>query len=97
KKDMRLCGAKPKPGYASCHIHVMVDSINHPLTAGIPQGYGPKDLRTAYNLNDRTSGKKIVAIVDAYDNPTIKNDLDTYSNYFGLPKLPACSGDIAKS
>jgi subtilase family serine protease len=38
-----------------------------------------------------------VAIVDAYDDPTIKNDLDIYSRQFGLPILPNCSGAIAKS
>jgi subtilase family serine protease len=29
--------------------------------------------------------------VDAYDNPTILNDLDTYSDYFGIPRLNRCA------
>jgi subtilase family serine protease len=38
-----------------------------------------------------------VAIVDAYDDPTIKNDLDSYSKKFGLPVLPVCNGAVNKS
>ncbi len=39
----------------------------------------------------------IVAIVDAYDHPTIKSDLDTYSSTFKIPSLPTCVGSVSSS
>src|SRR5207249_4672535 len=32
-----------------------------------------------------------IAIVDAYDDPTAKADLDTYDATYGLPPFPACA------
>jgi subtilase family serine protease len=50
-----------------------------------PCGYTPEQLRGTYELNvgfglSRVLGKgSTVAIVDAYDSPTLKSDADTYS------------------
>ncbi len=35
-----------------------------------------------------------IAIVDAYDHPNILNDLNTYSQAFGIPTMTACTGTI---
>jgi subtilase family serine protease len=35
-----------------------------------------------------------VAIVDAYDDPSIRNDLTTYDKTFGIPDLPTCSSTV---
>jgi hypothetical protein len=51
-------------------------------------GLGPADLRKAYNLASAavTGGKgQTVALVDAYDDPTIESDLNTYRAYYGIP------------
>lgn len=40
--------------------------------------YGPVQFQTAYGLTDAVSNGATVAIVDAYDNPTIEQDLGTY-------------------
>jgi subtilase family serine protease len=50
-------------------------------------GWGPSDFQTRYNLPSATKGKgQIVAIVDAYDNPNVASDLQTYRKNFGLGK-----------
>jgi subtilase family serine protease len=93
----RVCTMSKKQGLASCNAHVLTDAKGNFLVSRSPAGFSPADLKSAYNLSEKKSGNPIVAIADAYDDPTIKNDLDVYSAKFGLPILPACKGDIAKS
>ncbi len=93
----RVCSVVKKQGLASCNAHVVLDAKGNPLVNQQPKGFGPKDLRQAYNLNGSSINKPIVAIVDAYDDPTIKSDLDIYSKQFGLPLLPNCKVDVVKS
>jgi subtilase family serine protease len=46
----------------------------------------PSQIIGAYDLNSATGGAgTTIAIVDAYDDPTVANDLVTFSSYFGLP------------
>ncbi len=62
----KVC-AVPAAGEASCHSWITVDKGGQPVVNVTPSGYGPADLRTAYNLT-ATAGQT-VAIVDAYDDP----------------------------
>ncbi len=80
-----------------CHARVVVDNQGHPETNTNPAGYGPAQFRGAYNLSGTAPSRQVIAIVDAFDHPTIKSDLDKYSSQFGLPVLPTCSGPIASS
>jgi subtilase family serine protease len=57
--------------------------------------YGPVQFQTAYGLLNVTSGRT-VAIVDAYDNPTIEQDLAVYSKAFGLPPCTTANGCFSK-
>jgi subtilase family serine protease len=93
----RACSVAKKPGLASCNAHILTDANGNFLVKQSPAGFSPQDLRTAYNLSGRTNGNAIVAIVDAYDNPTIKNDLDVYSQQFNLPVLPNCKVNAKNS
>lgn len=95
--NSRACSIAKKPGLASCNAHILSDANGKFLVNTSPQSFSPSDLRTAYNLSGRARGNPIVAIVDAYDDPTIKNDLDIYSKKFGLPVLPKCKSDVNKS
>jgi subtilase family serine protease len=52
--------------------------------AGLPAGWGPLDLQSAYNLKPG-SGAPIVAIVDAYDDPKAEDDLAAYRSTYSLP------------
>lgn len=48
-------------------------------------GWAPADFQARYKLPSGTKGSgQIVAIVDAYDNPNVANDLATYRSQFGL-------------
>ena len=49
-----------------------------------PQGLTPTDVKAIYNLPS-TGGNGTIAIIDPYDVPTIKNDLQSFSAKFNLP------------
>jgi len=49
-----------------------------------PTGLSPTQIRAAYNLPS-TGGSGTIAIVDAFDDPTVLNDLNVFSSQFGLP------------
>jgi hypothetical protein len=53
-------------------------------TAG-PSGYGPAQLRSAYALSGLHGSGRIVAVVDAYDDPNAEADLAVYRQTYGLP------------
>ncbi|MCC7104340.1 MAG: hypothetical protein IT307_04290 [Chloroflexi bacterium] len=94
-QNERVCGA-PAQGKAQCLSRIIVDQGARPFAAAVPNGYGPLQFTKAYGLAG-PSANTIVAIVDAYDHPNIQSDLDTYSDTFGIPRLPACTTGIAAS
>ena len=53
-----------------------------------PKGLHPSNIRAAYDLPRRGKKDQTVAIVDAYDNPNVEQDLAVYRKAF---KLPACT------
>jgi subtilase family serine protease len=53
------------------------------MTSGPVGGFTPAELRGAYG--DTSTGKGIVAIVVAYDDPSALNDFNVFSAQFGLP------------
>jgi len=68
-------------------------------TIGSNGAYDPSYLQSAYNLAQisMTSGVgKTVAIVDAYDGPSIESDLAYYRSYFGLPPCSSANGCFRK-
>jgi subtilase family serine protease len=81
-----------------CHARVVTDQVGTPVASKVlPTGYGPAEFLGAYELSGKAASPKIIAIIDAYDHPTIQSDLDTYSRTFGIPKLPACRSSIVSS
>lgn len=57
-----------------------------PYTTSSPTGYSPAQIRHAYGfdaLSQDGSGQTI-AIIDAYDDPNVESDLQTFINQFGL-------------
>ena len=68
-----------RPGHAHCDVLVRDGES--------PSGFYAADLESAYNLPSTTAGSgQVVAIVDAYDNPSVADDLAGYRSYMGLPK-----------
>jgi IPT/TIG domain len=90
-----VCSAVPV-GYSRCFSRVVTDKEGRPLVSspGAVSGYGPVQFQTVYGLTAAAAASttEVVAIVDAYDNPSAKSDLDAYSSNFGLPILPTCPG-----
>lgn len=57
-----------------------------------PCGYQPSELQTAYGLTQvyaagLDGAGQTVVIVDAFGSPTIANDAETFSQFYGLPDL----------
>src|SRR5450759_1307241 len=85
------------PGSARCHSHVIVDDNGRPVVNAVPVGgYRPADFQAAYLPNVTTTGG-IVAIVDAYEDPNIVSDLETYSTRFGLSSPQICTTPLSSA
>jgi subtilase family serine protease len=84
------------PGEAHCNAQVLTD--NGQVVSNItPSGFGPADLRSAYNLPSTTAGSgQTVAIVDAYDDPYAESNMNTYRAQFGIPACTSASGCFRK-
>lgn len=81
-----------------CHSRVIVDGQGSPKITPLPSGFGPSAFHNAYTSQTTTgSSNQIIAIVDAYDHPSILSDLNTYSDTFGIPRLPVCVGSVSTS
>ena len=91
----RSC-ASPTGGNAACNALVRTDAPK-PGPNAVPAGYGPADLRLAYNLPSDTAGiGRTIAIIDAYDAPTAESDLGVYRAQFGLPSCTTSNGCFKK-
>ena len=77
---------------ARCHAQVVTDARGNPLATAAPTGYGPAQFHGGYSLPNTAAGTPTIAIVDAFDDPSIRSDLSTYSQTEGIPDLPTCSG-----
>lgn len=80
-----VCPGPAGVGQALCASHVVTDSKGAPQVTTAPRGYGPAQFRGAYGLPSSAPAGQTIAIVDAFDDPKIAGDLNTYSSQFGLP------------
>src|SRR3954447_22755065 len=86
-------------GAFRCMSALRVDLPVVPAATASHDGMGPADLRKAYSLASAavTRGKgQTVALVDAYDDPTIESDLNTYRAYYGIPPCTTANGCFRK-
>ncbi len=93
-----VCPGPTQEGNARCHSRVIVDQNGTPKASTLPSGFGPAQFLGAYNLSGTTSANTTIAIVDAYNNPNIFSDLNTYSSTFNIPQMKSCpvsSGTVA--
>ncbi|HKT01629.1 MAG TPA: S53 family peptidase [Rugosimonospora sp.] len=91
--------AAPSAGYAACFAEVVtgtVSATNAGPLAATPTGFGPADLRGAYNLTATGSATQTIAIVDAQDSPNAEADLATYRANYGLPACTTANGCFRK-
>ena len=96
-----VCPRGNPNGTARCHAHLVTDARGIPIngkaspTAATPSGYGPADLRSAYNISSGGSTTTI-AIVDAYGYTNAESDLAQYRAQFGLPACTSANGCFRK-
>jgi subtilase family serine protease len=89
-----VCPGPSAPGGARCFAHVLTDPHGNPSATTTPSGYGPAQFHGAYGLPSTypsTAPAQTIGIVDAYDDPTIRNDLSVYDSSFKIPDLPTCA------
>ena len=66
-------------------------------TIGPAGGLTPSDLSTAYGFSSTATGSgQTVAIVDAFDDPTIDADLQSFDSQYGLSKCTTANGCLTK-
>lgn len=94
-----VCGHNPGPGVARCFARVRTDSQGRvmpgrpgPAASSGQVGYGPADLRAAYNITATGSSSTIVAVVDAYGYANAESDLAVYRRQYGLPACTHLNG-----
>ncbi len=84
-------------GRLACLAIRQTDTIQPALAANVvPNGFGPADLRSAYNLTSTGSAAMTVAVIDAFDNPNAESDLAVYRSTFGLPACTTANGCFRK-
>ncbi|HEX4519090.1 MAG TPA: hypothetical protein VH063_05865 [Gaiellaceae bacterium] len=92
-----VCAAPGGPA-AGCGAQVVSSSAGAPAVSKTPpsSAYGPTQLHTAYSLPTTASTPQTIAIVDAYDDPTIESDLAVYDAQYGLPACTTANGCFKK-
>ena len=81
------------PGFAvPQYVALAAEGGVVPLSSSGPTGYSPAQIRHAYGFDQISFGGvagdgagTTIAIVDAYDDPNIANDLKQFDKQFGLP------------
>jgi subtilase family serine protease len=89
----RVCAAHAPRGYATCFAEVRTVGAQ-PMTSKLATGYGPAQIRDAYNLP--AGDHQTVAVVDAYNDPHAESDLAAYRAHYNLPPCTTANGCFRK-
>ncbi|HEY1429149.1 MAG TPA: hypothetical protein VGF18_06220, partial [Candidatus Tumulicola sp.] len=88
------------PGAPKCYALLRTDAgayAGHvPSATKAPDGYGPSDIRSAYNLPSTGGKGQTVGIVDFADDPNAESDLAVYRKQYGLPACTTQNGCFHK-
>ncbi len=89
-----VCPGPADPGSARCHAQLPVSPGRpSPQVSSAPTGLSPTQIQSVYGWAATGGAGKTIAIVDAYDDPTVEADLNTFSQQYGLPKTCASTGN----
>ncbi len=75
-------------------IHILPKPVGIQPSSS-PLGLSPSQVRAAYGLPS-TGGSGTIAIIDAFDDPNIQKDFNTFSLQYGLPTATATNFEIHK-
>jgi subtilase family serine protease len=88
------CPADPSGHAVRCHTHALADENGKLIQpelgpdATFSRGYSPTQIKHAYRLDQlplaNNGAGKTIALVEAFDAPTIVNDLNTFKRQFGI-------------
>ncbi len=96
----RVCSAAKRAGMARCDARIVeADGSATPfVTNTVAYGTSPVTMKGIYSWpTSLTAGTgKTIAIIDAYNAPTIASDLAVFSSKFGLPACTVASGCLRK-
>ena len=100
---LSVCGQFAPASTARCFAKVVTDARGN-IKDGMPNvgrnvapsGYGPADLRSAYNITGSGSSLFTIAIVDAYGYDNAEADLAVYRSQFGVPPCTTANGCFRK-
>jgi subtilase family serine protease len=96
KRHMAACFAMyreiVKKGTKGAHPFKRAAGATAPGTIGPAGGLTPSDLGTAYGLTTTGGSGQTVAIVDAYNDPNINADLQTFDSHYGLAACSTTNG-----
>jgi subtilase family serine protease len=85
------------PGFARCFALIRTNRSGRAMVSASPaQGYGPADLQAAYDLPTSGGNGQVIALVDAFDDPTAEADLAVYRQTYGLPECSTANGCFSK-
>jgi subtilase family serine protease len=79
-----------------CYAEIRTDVHHAHSESALPDGYGPADLRAAYNLPASGAPNQTIAIVDPGDDPAAEADLAVYRSTYGLPPCTTANGCLRK-
>src|ERR1700740_3117513 len=100
RPDRAVCPGPAAAGFARCHAHVVVDAQGLAAVSSAPPGYGPAQFHGAYALPTAppaSAPAQTIAIVDAYNDPSVRSDLTAYDKAFGIRDLPTCTSTVTAS
>jgi subtilase family serine protease len=108
KHSRAVCSTIVQQNVAQCSAQVEVDDSGstHGKTLPAVGNFGPVQFHTAYNLpcqvgatvpqsicaTPASFGGQTIAIVDAFDDPTVESDLAVYDSQYGLPVCSRANG-----
>jgi subtilase family serine protease len=95
------CPGNASDKAARCHARLVSDGAGNVLfkeaaAKALPSGFGPADLRAAYNVTGTGASTTTIAIVDAYGYTNAESDLAVYRSTYGLPACTTANGCFTK-
>ncbi|WP_394820676.1 hypothetical protein [Pendulispora albinea] len=92
-----VCSRAHGPDVVHCLAKVRTDDGGNALLLAAPAGFGPAELRSAYDVPPGASvAGATVAIIDAFDDPNAESDLAVYRSTYGLPPCTTANGCFRK-
>lgn len=87
------CAPQPT-GFAQCQSAYVTNAAGQPQITPAPAGLSPQAMQAAYNwpTSPNAGAGETIAIVDAYNDPTVEADLANFDAAFQLPSCMTANG-----